>query len=227
MSLLLLIHTALEEAFVALAKDGQVVAERHHQQPGDQAAFLQPALAALFAQTGETMELLDAIAVVEGPGSYTGLRVGMATAKGLCFALDKPLIVIDTLLLLAMDAQAQAGALPTHAWIAPMIDARRMEVYTAVYNSELKVEKEVAAVIVEENYLAEILAQQPIVFAGSGAQKWQTICTSKNAFFVVAVVKATDMARQAQVMLQQACFADLAYAEPKYVKNFYTTARLS
>jgi tRNA threonylcarbamoyladenosine biosynthesis protein TsaB len=223
--MILMIHTALNEAFVALSSNGKVVAEKRHSQQNDLAAFLQPAIHALLQECNITIDVLKAVAVVEGPGSYTGLRVGMATAKGLCFALNIPLININTLFLLAADAKLMAGSLLTNAWICPMIDARRMEVYTALYDAQLQVLIQPAAVILDESYLDNLLEQQPIIFVGDGTEKWQQICKSKHAFFLQATVNPANMALKVHELWLADNFSNLIYAEPMYIKNFYTTAK--
>ena len=182
MSLLLNIDTAVTTASISIAKDGIILGEAINTEQKDQGAFIQPAIQAIAKNIGINLTELNAIAVVSGPGSYTGLRVGMASAKGLCYALDKPLITIGTLNLLAYQAINQADIqqndMPT--LFCPMVDARRMEVFTAVYDKELNTILSPCAMIVDENCFANLLLNNKIVFFGNGAAKWQEISHHKR-----------------------------------------------
>jgi len=163
---------------------------------------------------------VDAIAVTGGPGSYTGLRIGMATAKGICFALNKPLISLNTLLVMANAAKDENADL-----LCPMIDARRMEVFTAIYTKELQIVKEPVAITLNENSFAEYLSNNSICFFGNGSNKFQTIEKSPQAFFRDVKTDASSMISLSEISFTEKKFADLAYAEPLYLKEFYTPAK--
>src|SRR5206468_9976016 len=160
----------------------------------------------------------SAISISMGPGSYTGLRVGMAAAKGLCFALDIPLITINTLKLMASAAKDGAKHL-----LCPMIDARRMEVFTAVYDQELR---EVAApsnLVLTENSFQSLLERHPIVFFGNGSPKFRQLTKNSQAFFKESRFTAANMVDLAYSSFLSGEFANLAYSEPFYGKEFYST----
>lgn len=171
---------------------------------------------------------VDAVAVSSGPGSYTGLRIGVSTAKGFCYALDIPLIAVDTMKALARVAMDKLSTkkdiLPATAiqtLFCPMIDARRMEVYNAVFDSRLKKVQETRASIIDEDAFREQLKDDKIIFFGDGAAKCSSIIRSPNALFLEDVwPSATGMLREAESCFKNNQFADLAYFEPFYLKDF-------
>ena len=226
MSLLLNIDTALDKAIISIAKDGEILQEAVNNEQKDHGAFLQPAIQSILKKAGIHLSELDAIAVVAGPGSYTGLRVGMATTKGLCYALNKPLITISSLHVLAWQAIQQLSVtqndIPT--LYCPMIDARRMEVFTAVYNEHLKTILEPCALIVEKNIFANQLLKSEMVFLGNGSVKWQQLCNHENATFFKAETNALYMSELTYAKYLQKIFANIAYTEPMYVKEFYNNS---
>lgn len=226
MSLLLNIDTAVDKAIISIAKDGEILQEAINNEQKDHGAFLQPAIQSILKKAGIHLSELDAIAVVAGPGSYTGLRVGMATAKGLCYALNKPLITIGSLHVLAWQAIQQLPVnqndIPT--LYCPMIDARRMEVFTAVYKKHLTTILEPCALIVEKNIFANQLLKSEMVFLGNGAAKWQQLCNHKNATFFEAETNALYMSELTYSKYLQKTFANIAYTEPMYVKEFYNNS---
>ena len=179
MSIILNIDTAQETAFVCISENGKpkFVAENHSQK--DHASFLHPAINELLNKAAISITELDAIAVTKGPGSYTGLRVGMSAAKGLAYTLQKPLITISTLELMAHDMLTIIG--DKESLICPMIDARRMEVFTALYNSSLKEIYSPSAMILDESSFDDSLMSHNIFFTGSGSVKFQQICKNTNA----------------------------------------------
>jgi tRNA threonylcarbamoyladenosine biosynthesis protein TsaB len=223
MSLLLNIDTAVENAIISIAKNGEILEEAVNREQKDHGAFLQPAIQSISKKTGIRLSELDAIAVVAGPGSYTGLRVGMATAKGLCYALNKPLITIGSLKVLAWQAiqQLPVGQNDFPTLYCPMIDARRMEVFTAVYDRLLTTVLEPCALIIEKNIFANQLLKSKVVFLGNGAAKWQQLCDHENAEFFEAQTNALYMSELSYNKYLQKSFADIAYAQPMYVKEFY------
>lgn len=218
MSLILHIETAVEGASVCLAREQQIIAFNQNKDIKDSAAWLHTAIQALFLDNNIPLQQLQAIAVSAGPGSYTGLRVGMATAKGLCYALQVPLITLSTLEVMAAAAQQVATEL-----VCPMIDARRMEVFTAVYT---KNGQEVLAPhnrILEASSFADLLAKEPITFFGNGSAKWKSLTTASTAHFEDIEFSAKDMIGLAAAGYSQNAFTDLAYSEPLYIKEFFTT----
>ncbi|HSP12545.1 MAG TPA: tRNA (adenosine(37)-N6)-threonylcarbamoyltransferase complex dimerization subunit type 1 TsaB [Salegentibacter sp.] len=158
---------------------------------------------------------LDAIAISKGPGSYTGLRIGVSAAKGLCFSLDIPLISISTLRSLARQVEEK------DALIIPLLDARRMEVYSAVFNAEFEQVRETRAEILEADLYTEYLEKGKVVFIGSGVEKFQTICEHPNAVFVPeALPSAKEMCIPAIQKYKKSDTEDVAYFEPYYLKDF-------
>jgi tRNA threonylcarbamoyladenosine biosynthesis protein TsaB len=185
MGLILNIDTATQTAQVSFAKDGKVLQSLTNELQKDHASFLQTAIQQLAKNISIALADVDAIAVTAGPGSYTGIRVGMASAKGLCYALSKPLIAINTLKVLTVAAQQELNNAP-EILFCPMIDARRMEVFTAIYNNTLAEILPPCAIILEERSFLPQLQNNKIVFFGSGAAKWQTLCSHSNASFAAA-----------------------------------------
>ena len=174
------------------------------------------------AHTGHTLADVSAIAVAKGPGSYTGLRIGVSTAKGLCFALDKPLIGINTLA--AMTEQIRAFYAP-ETLLCPMIDARRMEVYCAVYQQDGVERVATKAVVLDETSFADLLADNRVVFFGDGSDKARAMLTHPNALFPTTQVRPS--ARTVGTLAGRAYaagqFEDLVTFEPYYLKEFMTT----
>ncbi len=160
---------------------------------------------------------LSAIAVSQGPGSYTGLRIGVSAAKGLCFALDLPLIAVDTLQVLASKLSITEGV------IIPMIDARRMEVYSAIFNSKSEKIREVQAEILTENSFEEI--SETIHFVGDCAEKAKTVLTKSNFIFHEEIIypSANEMSELSYKKFQENNLEDVAYFEPYYLKDFMAT----
>lgn len=166
------------------------------------------------------MKDINAVAVSNGPGSYTGLRIGLSAAKGLCYALQIPLITIGTLQMMAQAAKNSEANL-----FCPMIDARRMEVFTALYDSEGNEVMKPAALILDENSFAEELKESRILFFGNGAGKFKDICSNSNAIFKDIEAEASHLAKISQQKFTAGDFAALAYSEPYYVKEFFTTQK--
>jgi tRNA threonylcarbamoyladenosine biosynthesis protein TsaB len=225
MSYILLIDTAEQQAQVILAKEDAVVGAAQNEQMTNHAAFVQTAIANLLQQAGISPKDLAAVAVTEGPGSYTGLRVGMASAKGLCYALQIPLITIGTLELMTASAIEQHRQPAEEYWYCPMIDARRMEVFTAIFDNQLHTVEEAQPMILDMQSFAEKLLQQKTVFFGSGAAKWQAVCNHENAFFESFNISPGCFARLGFNKFMTQTFADVAYAEPQYLKPFFSTQK--
>ncbi|BAV09206.1 tRNA (adenosine(37)-N6)-threonylcarbamoyltransferase complex dimerization subunit type 1 TsaB [Filimonas lacunae] len=224
MGLILNIDTATENAGVCLAKAGVSLAQLENKDQKSHASFLQPAIKTLMEDAGFQLSDLDAIAVTAGPGSYTGLRVGLSSAKGLCFALNKPLLLLNTLEVMAT-AYLSAHAEAADTFICPMIDARRMEVFTALYNTELQEVTAPAAMILDANNFEKELANHKIVFCGNGSPKWQPLVTSTHAVFSTVQHKARHLAILSWKAFEEKRFSDLAYSEPLYIKEFFTPGK--
>ena len=219
MSLILNIDTATETAQVSFAGDGKLLHSLHNESQKDHASFLQVAIQQLIRSAAITLAEVDAIAVTAGPGSYTGLRVGMSSAKGLCYALNKPLITINTLEGLTVAAIQQSNE-PGNVLYCAMIDARRMEVFTAIYSSKMATLFSPCAMILQQDSFINQLEKDQIVFFGSGAAKWKVLCNHPNASFTVASNLPAAMAQLSHTYFTRNDFADLAYSEPFYLKEF-------
>lgn len=174
----------------------------------------------------KTLDLkLDAVAVSSGPGSYTGLRIGVSTAKGLCYGLEIPLISVSTLEVLTVAAIKTISSQELNVLFCPMIDARRMEVYSAFYDKNLKISREITADIIDETSYADLLENNLIYFFGNGAEKCKLTLTHKNANFIDNIVpSAENMILIAQKRYDAKQFEDVAYFEPFYLKEFHTTS---
>ncbi len=222
MALILNIDSAIETASVCLAKNAEVLSIARNEKQKDHAAWLHIAIKEIFETHNLELNEVDALAVTEGPGSYTGLRIGMSTAKGICYALRKPLITLNTLLTMANAGNSHETKID---FLCPMIDARRMEVFTAIYSKNLNVIKEPAAMILNENSFAEELAENSILFFGNGSNKFQALQRNSHAFFVDVKTDATSMISLSENKWFKKEFSDLAYAEPLYLKEFYSPAK--
>lgn len=218
MATILILDTALDTASICLAREEEILGAATNDQQKDHAAWLQPAIDRLMKEAGISLQELDAVAVSAGPGSYTGLRVGMATAKGLCYALNKPLISLDTLYLMARTARKLYGF---DALYCPMIDARRMEVYTALYDANLGELLKPSALILSAEIFDSWMTNNEMCFFGNGSAKFKDLLKSEKVHFVDLVVKATDAVQIAVEKFHAQSFSDLAYAEPMYIKAFY------
>ena len=223
MGKILSIETSTDVCSVAIAEGGVVTAKQELFQPNSHSTHLTLLIQELFKTEGTSpIEELDAVAVSAGPGSYTGLRIGVSVAKGICYAQNLPLITIDTLKLLtqaALIAQTDKKSI-----YCPMLDARRMEVYTAMHNSSLTVLEKTNAKIVDGDSFSESLQNQKILFFGNGAAKCKEVINSKNALFLDDIVPlASNMAIMAEQKFITNDFVDLAYFEPFYLKSFVAT----
>ena len=219
--MILQIETATTVCSVALAKDGEVLTFKQMDQRNIHAEVITLYIDELLNTTGAKYNELDAIAVSCGPGSYTGLRIGISTAKGLCYALDKPLIAIETLESMAYGAITESELAKGDVLLCPMIDARRMEVYTAVFNTKMERLAPTTAEIIDENSFADFFKDNKILFFGDGADKCQTTLTHPNALFLPGFTNsATYLTNKAKEKFEQKNFANVAYFEPFYLKDF-------
>ncbi|HEX9513525.1 MAG TPA: tRNA (adenosine(37)-N6)-threonylcarbamoyltransferase complex dimerization subunit type 1 TsaB [Puia sp.] len=222
MALILNIDTATEIAGISLSKEGQSLALSQNKEQKEHASWLHPAVEKMMQETGFRMRDLQAVAVTAGPGSYTGLRVGMAAAKGFCYALNIPLITESTLKVMAFAAGEQtldAGLL------CPMIDARRMEVFTAVYQKDLVELMPATAMIIDEKSFSTWLAGGKVSFFGGGSYKCKPIITAPSAAFIEINYHAGYLGILSFLRYLQQEFTGLAYSEPAYTKEFYTHTR--
>ena len=218
---ILMIETSTECCSVALSEGTHIVAERVDETPKQQSALLAPYADAVLQECGWKAADLDAIAVSEGPGSYTGLRVGVSTAKGLCFAAGVPLIGVDTLQILACQAFTVISGLTRNPGrIVAMLDARRMEVYAATFDGNARKLTDTAAVILDADSYRQELEEGSVLFIGTGVAKFQAICPHPNATFQPCFPLASAMLQPAREALQKKEFKDVAYFEPFYLKEF-------
>lgn len=228
MTRILLLETSAATLSVALAEDGKVVADRVCTEPRMQSSLTAPLIKEVMDEAGIGFDALDAVCVSKGPGSYTGLRVGVSTAKGIAFGSDIPLLSIDTPDILVSSvilklALSLSKGKAKNLFIIPMIDARRMEVYTAVYNASGERLTPIEAKIVEAGSYDEYLSQGKVLFIGDGALKCKDVITSANAVFQEAVPLASAMAPLAFKAFNERRFEDVAYFEPFYLKDFVAT----
>ena len=241
MERIILIETSTALCSTALAEDGTITSYRESSAPKAHASLTAVFVQEMLAERGLTLADCDAVCVSMGPGSYTGLRVGVSTAKGLCFGSGKPLLAVGTLDTLVAQAADEAGAAGgadaaggagQYRYIIPMIDARRMEVYTAVFSvitngSEDTLSyrqiTETAPVIIDENSFAKELEAGPVLFIGDGAGKCADVIKHPNANFCQCHPKASAMLSPALEAFRKGNFKDVAYFEPFYLKEFVAT----
>ncbi len=250
MERLILIETSTALCSVALAENGEVVSYKESSAPKAHASLTAVFISDILAERGLTLADCDGVCVSMGPGSYTGLRVGVSTAKGLCFGSGKPLLAVgtlDTLVAQAADELAKSFNIPSSSegpvpdsqdaipgstpplqpdgfrHIIPMVDARRMEVYTAVFTPDGQQLTETAPVIVDETSFSEYLEAGPVLFIGDGAGKCASVLTHPNARFAQCWPKASAMLSPALKAFRSGRFEDVAYFEPFYLKEFVAT----
>jgi tRNA threonylcarbamoyladenosine biosynthesis protein TsaB len=215
MSLILHLETSTKVCSACLARDGVVLALKEVQEKNfSHSENLTLFVEAILSEANVKMKDIDAVAISEGPGSYTGLRIGTSTAKGICFALDIPLIVIPTLKIIANQYNPKNNQL-----IVPMIDARRMEVFYAVYNDELTLLKETKAEEITDSFLLEY-TEKSVLFVGDGAFKMEKFLQEKWSFVPDSNISSSGMASLAYAKFKNKDFADTAYFEPFYLKDF-------
>lgn len=229
MALILNIETSTEVCSVTLARDGKPVFSKESSEGFNHSAVLTVFIEELFKENNIAVNSLDAVAVSKGPGSYTGLRIGVSVAKGLCYGLNIPLISVCSLENLGIYAATHTELYfkndeDTPMLFCPMIDARRMEVYTALYNQEGAEVKPVSAEIIDENFLEEQLENHKILFFGNGAEKCKNTLKNENAVFAGPEKTSADfMTTISEKKFAAKQFEDVAYFEPFYLKNFVAT----
>ncbi|MGB5554738.1 MAG: tRNA (adenosine(37)-N6)-threonylcarbamoyltransferase complex dimerization subunit type 1 TsaB [Flavobacteriaceae bacterium] len=217
MALLLNLETATTNCSVSLATNGESIAIKQLNTPNySHSEQLHLFIAQVLEEAGKVMNDLDAIAVSKGPGSYTGLRIGVSAAKGLCYALDKPLISIPTLESMAYQCQEKGVD-----FVIPLLDARRMEVYSAVFDATGGQVRETLAEIIDINSFERYATKGTVLLAGSGAEKCRAILTSEKFSFDTDIVpSALEMSALSFQKFQKKDFEDVAYFEPYYLKDF-------
>jgi tRNA threonylcarbamoyladenosine biosynthesis protein TsaB len=230
LALILNIDTSTEIASVSISNAGQEFGKLINTEQKDHASWLHKAILELMAGSAVELQQLKAVAVTAGPGSYTGIRVGMASAKGLAYALAIPLITENTLKVMAwsmlnsttQSTNLKSPGLQSSLLYAPMIDARRDEVFTAVFDSDLSEIIPPVALRLDETSYADQLINREIVFFGSGSEKWKLINGHQNTQFLNWDYAYFNLAYLAYQSYTEKVFADLAYVSPYYLKEFYT-----
>lgn len=214
---ILCIETSTTCCSAAICKDGVAIASRENLSGANHASELPVFIEQLLAEAQTNAWTINAIALSQGPGSYTGLRIGTSIAKGICYGMNIPLISVDTLQILCAAVMEE---IPADALLCPMLDARRMEVYTAIYTTSLEPQSEVIAKVIDQQSFAEELFNKNIYFFGNGAEKCQSVITSANAHFVTGILpQAKHMGRLAEKAVALD-IKQMAYYEPFYLKDF-------
>jgi len=225
LALLLNIDTATEYAGVCMSKDLQVLAIEESLDQKNHGSFVQPAIQGLLKKLGKKVSDIDAVVVSAGPGSYTGLRVGLSTAKGLCYALRKPLIMINTLEIMAYAAIVETKKQQqetSNFLFCPMIDARRMEVFTALFDDQLNYIISPVALVLTEIPADFFPGHTSIIFSGNGSKKLQSTNILSKAVFNDVQHSVSYLAVLGAKAFEKQQFANIAYSEPIYIKEFFT-----
>jgi tRNA threonylcarbamoyladenosine biosynthesis protein TsaB len=220
MAYILNIHTSTETAIVNLISGEQIIDTLVNTESKKHASFLHAGIQNLLNGNGIDIRDISAIGAGIGPGSYTGIRIGLATAKGLCYALKIPLITYHALELIALTAISFVN--DPESLYCPMIDARRMEVYTAMYNYAMIELALPSANILDENSFSDMLNSNKIYFSGSGSEKFKKICKSKNAFFIKEEISTKSLAQVSIKKFEKREFENITSAQPLYIKEFHT-----
>ncbi len=217
MAIILNIETATKNCSICLAKDDAILAlVELNEGQFSHAEKLHSFILEALKKAGKEMHDIDAVAVSKGPGSYTGLRIGVSAAKGICFALDIPLISISTL-----NSLAQSITVKNDELIVPLLDARRMEVYSAVFNSNYEQIRDIKAEIIDKESFSAYLQSKKVNFLGDGAAKCKEIIKNKNAIFLTDYFpSAKEMTHLSYKKYDTKKFVDVAYFEPYYLKDF-------
>ncbi|MGB5990321.1 MAG: tRNA (adenosine(37)-N6)-threonylcarbamoyltransferase complex dimerization subunit type 1 TsaB [Marinifilaceae bacterium] len=221
MSTIINIETSTEVCSVALCKDNKVIALKENKEGLNHAKLVTIFVDAILEEAEIDIKEIDAIGISKGPGSYTGLRIGVSTAKGLCYGAQIPMIGINTLQAISVEAIKRAENIDKDTWFCPMIDARRMEVFCAFFDTNNKQQEDIKAVIVDQDSFKEILTKRKVVFFGNGAEKCKETITHKNAIFIDNIRNsAANMAALSNEAFKNQSFEDIAYFEPFYLKDF-------
>lgn len=228
MATILLLETATEVCSAAISCNGQVIAFRETREGFNHSEMLTVFIEELLSKDGILPQMPEAVCISMGPGSYTGLRIGVSAAKGICYALDIPLMAISTLDTMAYHVAQNPGeynlTLSGETLLCPMLDARRMEVYYAFYDINGKQTTDISARIIDENSFSEELYNHSILFFGNGASKCKSLLTHHNALFIEELnASARFMPNLAENYFNQKKFVNVAYFEPFYLKDFVAT----
>lgn len=223
MPTILYIETATSVCSVAVSKDNQIILEREELTGPSHASLLGVFVNDVIRELRKSGLVLDAVAVSCGPGSYTGLRIGVSEAKGICYGFNIPLIAIETLTIMAEGIRTNTS-IDNNTLLCPMIDARRMEVYDTIFDINLNKLRAVSADIIDETSFIDFLNKNKVLFFGNGSEKCKKVLTHENAVFLNNInPHAADMVRLAEKAYDEKDFVDLAYFEPFYLKEFVTT----
>ena len=224
MATIINIDTSTEVCSVSLSKDGNLIGIKENKDGLKHAQLVTLYIQDLLKEANIEIKNLDAIAVSKGPGSYTGLRIGVSTAKGICYGAQLPLIAIETLQTLTEGAINSIEQPIKDAWFCPMIDARRMEVYNAFYNINNNKTVEIAATIIDDESFKDILDERTVYFFGNGSEKCKETIKHPNAIFIDNISNsALNMITLAHKAFNNQSFEDIAYFEPFYLKDFVAT----
>ena len=222
------IDTTNSIALIGLSKNGQIISSVQNEQSNTHAEFVQVAIDQICKQSGISLSSIDAIVNVMGPGSYTGLRVGLASTKGIAFALNKPIIGLNTLQLLALRAQKEIKkiSLSESSLIFSMIDARRQEVFGGWYQAQtLEIIKE-SPMILSETFFTELVDKHHFIYCiGNGTQKSKLLTNNPNIHFIESDYSIAEMMEQADTKWNSNQFENVAYSTPIYLKDFYNTQK--
>lgn len=225
MALILSLETSTSVCSVALSKDSEIIALQERNEVNVHNRLLNVFVEDCLKMGGVSLKQLDAIAVSMGPGSYTGLRIGVSAAKGFCYALDKPLIAVNTLQSMALGFIERNPNIEQTALLCPMIDARRMEVFNAFFNTNIDFVRGTQADIIDEHSYVAFLEKHPVYFFGDGADKCKlALSNNSNAnFSIESLPSAAYVSKLAYKSFLKKEFVDVAYFEPYYLKDFVTT----
>lgn len=219
MALILNIETSTNVCSASIAKNGEIIAIKESMEDRSHASLLTVFIDELLTENNINTNEINAVSVSEGPGSYTGLRIGVSVAKGFCYAKNIPLIAVNTLR--AMAIMAKETIVDENILLCPMIDARRMEVYSSLFNNDATERRETLAEVIDETSYSENLKDNKIAFFGDGADKCKALIKNKNAIFIPNVYpSAKYMAKLSQESFDANDFKDVAYFEPFYLKDF-------
>ncbi len=217
MALILNIETATDICSICISNKDEILVIKEAVKEYSHTSEITILIERCCSETGVSLKQLDAVAISKGPGSYTSLRVGASTAKGICYALDKPMIAIDTLQSIALASRKKEKKT---ALYAPMIDARRMEVYTSLFDKDMNLLLETQAKIIDEQSYQDYFEQgHTIVFSGNGAPKCQNVIKSPQANFSSVISSASNLAPLSFLAFQKNDFCDAAYFSPSYFKS--------
>jgi tRNA threonylcarbamoyladenosine biosynthesis protein TsaB len=214
------INTAFAAASVFLSRGESILSLKESHTQKEHASFVEPAIKEICNSSGIDLKDIDAISVVNGPGSYTGLRVGLASAKALCYALNKPLILLNTLDIMAYALKFQSNANDPDIMFCPVIDARRAEVFTALYDNNVNIIETYSAELVDEFFLQRY-SDKTIIIGGDGSLKVQNLLNSENFIYINPLLLTSSIVLLCASAFDKQIFSSIAYSEPFYLKPVY------